>query len=79
MAEAGGRAIERKLTLPVTPGSPMIGVKPLFAGASLGEAADAAFDVVVVAPDGRTLARRHTIFNVSRDRTNHRRDLRAPV
>jgi alpha-2-macroglobulin len=57
MAEAGGRAIERKLTLPVTPGSPMIGVKPLFAGASLGEAADAAFDVVVVAPDGRTLAR----------------------
>ena len=46
MAEAGGRAIERKLTLPVTPGSPMIGVKPLFAGASLGEAADAAFDVV---------------------------------
>jgi alpha-2-macroglobulin len=57
MAEAGGRAIERKLTLPVTPGSPMIGVKPLFAGASLGEAADAAFDVVLVAPDGRTLAR----------------------
>jgi uncharacterized protein YfaS (alpha-2-macroglobulin family) len=57
MAEAGGRAIERKLTLPVTPGSPMIGVRPLFTGKSLGEAADAAFDVVLVAPDGKTLAR----------------------
>ncbi len=57
MAEAGGRAIERKLTLPVTPAAPMIGVKPLFAGASLGEAANAAFDVVLVAPDGKTLAR----------------------
>jgi alpha-2-macroglobulin len=56
MAEAGGRAVERRLTLPVTPDSPMIGVKPLFAGAALGESADAAFDVVLVAPDGKTLS-----------------------
>src|SRR5205807_2152366 len=32
MAEAGGRAIERKLTLPVVPATAMIGIKPLFAG-----------------------------------------------
>jgi uncharacterized protein YfaS (alpha-2-macroglobulin family) len=57
MAEPGGRAIERKLTLPITPEAEMIGVKPLFAGASLGESANAAFDVVLVAPDGRALAR----------------------
>jgi uncharacterized protein YfaS (alpha-2-macroglobulin family) len=57
MAEPGGRAIERRLTLPVTPEAEMIGVKPLFAAASLGEAANAAFDVVLVAPDGRALAR----------------------
>jgi uncharacterized protein YfaS (alpha-2-macroglobulin family) len=56
MAEAGGRAVERRLTLPVTPDSPAIGVKPLFAGAALGESADAAFDVVLVAPDGKTLS-----------------------
>jgi alpha-2-macroglobulin len=31
-------------------------VKPLFAGAALGESADAAFDVVLVAPDGKTLS-----------------------
>jgi alpha-2-macroglobulin len=58
MAEPGGRAIERKLTLPVTPASPMIGVKPLFAGGTLGESADATFDVVVVATDGKPLARK---------------------
>jgi uncharacterized protein YfaS (alpha-2-macroglobulin family) len=57
MAEAGGRAIERKLTLPVTPALTMIGVKPLFAGASLGDSATATFDVAVVAPDGKSLAR----------------------
>jgi alpha-2-macroglobulin len=57
MAEAGGRAIERKLTLPVTPAAAMIGVKPLFAGASLGENADATFDVTVVAADGTAVSR----------------------
>ena len=31
MAEAGGRAVERKLVLPVAPATAMIGVKPLFA------------------------------------------------
>ncbi len=30
MAEPGGRAVEHKLTLPVTPSGNMIGVKPLF-------------------------------------------------
>jgi alpha-2-macroglobulin len=57
MAEPGGRAIERKLVLPVTPDSAMIGVKPLFAGASLPESANATFDVVVVAPDGKAVTR----------------------
>jgi alpha-2-macroglobulin len=51
MAEPGGRAIERKLTLPVTPPAAMIGVKPLFVGGSLGQHDNAAFDVVVVTPD----------------------------
>jgi uncharacterized protein YfaS (alpha-2-macroglobulin family) len=56
MAEAGGRAVERKLTLPVAPSANMVGVKPLFAGRSLGEGENAAFDVVLVAPDGKMLA-----------------------
>jgi uncharacterized protein YfaS (alpha-2-macroglobulin family) len=57
MAETGGRAIERKLTLPVTPSAAMIGVKPLFAAGSLGENDNATFDVVVVAPDGTAVPR----------------------
>jgi uncharacterized protein YfaS (alpha-2-macroglobulin family) len=55
LAEPGGRAIERKLTLPVVPTAPMIGVKPLFIGSSLGENDIAKFDVVLVAPDGKEM------------------------
>ena len=43
-------------TLPVTPAAPMIGVKPLFAGRSLGEGENATFDVIVVVA-GRHAAR----------------------
>jgi len=57
MSEAGGRAVERKLTLPVTPTATMIGVKPLFSGRSLGEGDMANFDVIVAAPDGKPLSR----------------------
>ncbi|MDB5599370.1 MAG: alpha-2-macroglobulin [Xanthobacteraceae bacterium] len=57
MAESGGRAVERKMTLPVTPSGNMIGVKPLFSGRSLGEGEQAGFDVVLVAPDGSRIAR----------------------
>ncbi|GAC1628081.1 MAG: hypothetical protein NVS4B4_11120 [Bradyrhizobium sp.] len=57
MAEAGGRAVERKLVLPVAPVSAMIGVRPLFGDKSVAEGDKAGFDVVFVAPDGKPLAR----------------------
>jgi hypothetical protein len=57
MAEAGGRAVERKLTLPIPPSAPMIGVKPLFNGKALGDSDTASFDVVMVAPDGKPTAK----------------------
>ncbi len=57
MAEAGGRAVERKLVLPVAPAAAMIGVKPLFGDKSVAEGDKAGFDVVFVAPDGKQLAR----------------------
>jgi alpha-2-macroglobulin len=57
MAESGGRAVERKLTLPVLPDEPMIGIKPAFSGRSLADGTNADFDVVMVAPDGKTLAK----------------------
>ena len=56
LAEAGGRAVERKLELPVTASAPMIGVKPLFSGRSLGEGEEARFDIIMAAPDGTKVA-----------------------
>jgi len=77
MAEPGGRAIERKLTLPVAPDTTMIGVKPLFAGSSLPERANATFDVVVVSPDGKPLARaglRYELLKIESHYQWYRRD-----
>jgi hypothetical protein len=57
MAESGGRAVERKLTLPVTADAAMLGVKPAFSGRSLADGANADFDVVMVGPDGKPLSK----------------------
>ncbi len=77
MAEAGGRAIERKLVLPVVPAGNMIGVKPLFSGRSLADGAAAGFDVLLVAPDGKTIARkgaRYELLKVESRYQWYRRD-----
>jgi uncharacterized protein YfaS (alpha-2-macroglobulin family) len=77
MAEPGGRAVERKLALPVTPGGPMIGVKPLFSGRSLGEGENASFDVIVASADGASLARsglRYELLKVDTKYQWYRRD-----
>jgi uncharacterized protein YfaS (alpha-2-macroglobulin family) len=71
MAEAGGRAVERKLTLPVTPASAMIGVKPLFSGRSLGEGQNATFDVVMAATNGKPLARTGLHYELLRLETKY--------
>ncbi|MBR1121088.1 alpha-2-macroglobulin family protein [Bradyrhizobium lablabi] len=57
MAEAGGRAVERKLVLPVAPAANLIGIKPLFQDKSVAEGDKAEFDVIFVAPDGKQLSR----------------------
>jgi uncharacterized protein YfaS (alpha-2-macroglobulin family) len=56
LAEPGGRAVERKLTLPIEPKANMIGVKPLFSGRSLNDNDTANFEVAMVAPDGKQIA-----------------------
>jgi alpha-2-macroglobulin len=79
MAEPGGRAVERKLALPVTPAAPMIGVKPLFSGRALGEGETATFDVTLVSTDGKMLARRglrYELVKVEQRYTWYRRDNR---
>jgi hypothetical protein len=71
MAESGGRAVERKLTLPVAPEAPMIGVKPAFSGRSLGDGANADFDVVMAGPDGNTLAQSGLRYELLRVETSY--------
>ena len=71
MAESGGRAVERKLTLSVKPDAAMIGVKPAFAGRSLADGANADFDVVMVAPDGSRLARQDLRYELLRVETSY--------
>jgi alpha-2-macroglobulin len=77
MAEAGGRGVERKLTLPVIASGPMIGVKPLFSGRSLGEGENAGFDVIVASPEGTSLAQnglRYELLKVETKYQWYRRD-----
>ncbi|MBT1512635.1 alpha-2-macroglobulin family protein [Bradyrhizobium sp. SRL28] len=57
MVETGGRAVERKLVLPVAPQAALIGIKPLFADKSVAEGDKAEFDVVFVGSDGEQLSR----------------------
>ncbi|WP_372423020.1 alpha-2-macroglobulin family protein [Salinarimonas chemoclinalis] len=54
VAEPGGRAVSRTITLPILPDAPVVGVKPL--ESDLAEGDLAAFDVVAARPDGTRLA-----------------------
>ena len=71
MAESGGRAVERKLTLPVAPEAAMIGVKPAFSGRSLADGANADFDLVMAAPDGKMLAQSGLRYDLLRVETSY--------
>ncbi|HVV80626.1 MAG TPA: alpha-2-macroglobulin [Pseudolabrys sp.] len=71
MAEAGGRAVERRLSLPIAAAGPMIGIKPNFSGRSLADGANASFDVVQIAPDDKPLARKGLRYELLRIETRY--------
>ena len=71
MAESGGRAVERKITLPIAPEAAMLGVKPAFSGRSLDDGANADFDLVMVAPDGKTLDQKGVRYELLRVETSY--------
>jgi uncharacterized protein YfaS (alpha-2-macroglobulin family) len=66
LREPGGRAIERRVTLPVDPGEARIGVKPLFAGNQVGEGDEAAFDVLALGKDGKPLGAASLKYDIVR-------------
>ena len=71
MAESGGRGVERALTLPVAADAAMIGVKPAFSGRSLADGANADFDVIMVAPDGKLAAKSGLRYSLLRIETSY--------
>jgi uncharacterized protein YfaS (alpha-2-macroglobulin family) len=71
MAESGGRAVERTLTLPIAADAAMIGVKPAFSGRSLGDGANADFDVVMVGADGKAMAKSGLKYELLRVDTSY--------
>jgi uncharacterized protein YfaS (alpha-2-macroglobulin family) len=52
VAEAGGRAVERVVTVPILPAGPVIGAKKLFDPASLAAGGKADFAILSAQPDG---------------------------
>ncbi|MDR0254036.1 MAG: alpha-2-macroglobulin family protein [Brucellaceae bacterium] len=56
MREGGGRAVERRLNLPVASDSAMIGIKPEFDSSNLAENSNAKLSVIVSDANGKRLA-----------------------
>ncbi len=54
MREGSGRAVERSQTLGVALQRSLIGIKPMFAGGTVGEGETAEFDIIAANPQGRT-------------------------
>ena len=68
--DAGGRPVERELTLPLRDTRPRIGVRPLFDGA-VDEGGNAGFEVIAVDADGRPIAAEGLRWTLSRVRTSY--------
>ena len=55
LRESGGRTIERTISLPVDMKSARIGIKPLFKDGMVGDGETAAFEAIVLGPDGKAI------------------------
>lgn len=71
MREPGGRPVEARMTLPIEPAEPMLGVKAKFDsyGVKAGDAA--AFDVVALDPAGKPIAVTGASWTLKRLNTNY--------
>jgi len=77
LREAGGRTIERNLTLPVDLKLERIGIKPLFENFTAPEDQNAGFDVVLLGTDNKPEAASNLTWTLTRLDTNwqwYRRD-----
>ncbi|MET0605130.1 MAG: alpha-2-macroglobulin, partial [Beijerinckiaceae bacterium] len=70
VGEPGGRAVERSVVIPIAPKQPVIALKKLFDDVSIGDGANAEFEVALASPDGTRLARQGlqwTLYRVTRN------------
>lgn len=65
LVETGGRYVERSLDLPVLPGGPRIGVKPLFSG-GVDEGGPAEYEIVLIDESGKQIAGKGITWTLSR-------------
>lgn len=68
LVEGSGRPVERVLKLPIANARPRIGIKPLFEGA-VEDGGNAAFEVVLLDPDGQSRPTSGLTWTLSRLRT----------
>lgn len=70
LREAGGRTIERAITLPVDPKVRRVGIKPDFSGGTIGDGESAGFKVVLIDANGKAMTGRPLSWTLYRlDRT----------
>ncbi len=77
LAEPGGRTIERKVSLPVDPGLPRIGIRPQFKDSRLAENEEANFELVLLDEAGRRFGGKRlewTLYRLERSWQWYRRD-----
>jgi alpha-2-macroglobulin len=56
LRENGGRAVERRVSLEVTPQDDVIGIRPSFSGDQIGENSNAGFSLIAADPQGDRVA-----------------------
>ncbi|MFO1184599.1 MAG: alpha-2-macroglobulin family protein [Bauldia sp.] len=66
LADLDGRAVERRLALPVQPSGPRIGIKPGFDDNAAPEGGPATFNLIEIGPDGKRVAARGATWTVNR-------------
>ncbi|NBN62558.1 alpha-2-macroglobulin family protein [Pannonibacter tanglangensis] len=70
LVEAGGRYVERRLEMPVLPGSPRVGVRPLFSD-GVDEGGPADFEIIVIDGTGARQAATGLAWTLSRIETRY--------
>jgi uncharacterized protein YfaS (alpha-2-macroglobulin family) len=70
LRDGSGRPVERRVSAPVLPGRPMIGMKPLFDGA-VAEGGEAEFEVIAVGADGSRISMENVSWELNRLHTRY--------